>query len=66
MLAQSIRTTRAPLATPAEADALGMLMREDEAAVSDAPTYRPEAAGVLLLGLLLAASPKLPKEKGTR
>ncbi|WP_277347244.1 hypothetical protein [Streptomyces sp. CB01881] len=38
-----------------------MLMTEDEAAVSDAPTYCPEAAGVLLALLLL--SPKQPEEK---
>ncbi|MFD0273075.1 hypothetical protein ACFVHB_04065 [Kitasatospora sp. NPDC127111] len=61
MLAQTTQTTRAPLATPAEADALGMLMTEDEAAVSDAPTYCPEAQGVLIALLLL--SPKQPKEK---
>ncbi|MEU6233989.1 hypothetical protein [Kitasatospora sp. NPDC047058] len=63
MLAQTTQTTRAPLATPAEADALGMLMTEDEAAVSDAPTYCPEAAGALLLVGLLLLSPKQPKEK---
>ncbi|MCG6495996.1 hypothetical protein [Kitasatospora sp. A2-31] len=61
MLAQTTRTTRAPLATPAEVDVLGTLMLEDEATVSDAPTYRPEASGVLIALLLL--SPKQPKEK---
>ncbi|WP_031065183.1 hypothetical protein [Streptomyces sp. NRRL WC-3742] len=56
-------TTRAPLATEAELDALGLLMVEDEAVVSDAPTYRPEAAGGLLLVGLLLLAPKQPKEK---
>ncbi|MEU9079403.1 hypothetical protein ACFYUY_02240 [Kitasatospora sp. NPDC004745] len=55
-----------PSATLAEAETLASLMVEDEAVVSDAPTYLPEAAGAaLLLGLLLA-SPKPPKEKPTR
>lgn len=61
MLAQTIRTTRAPLATPTEATTLDALMVEDEAVVSDAPTYQPEAAGVLIALLLL--SPKQPAEK---
>ncbi|MER7668536.1 hypothetical protein ABTY61_08700 [Kitasatospora sp. NPDC096128] len=53
-------------ATLAEAETLASLMVEDEAVVSDAPTYLPEAAGAaLLLGLLLL-SPKGPKEKPTR
>ncbi|MFJ9690974.1 hypothetical protein [Kitasatospora sp. NPDC101183] len=56
-------TTRAPLATASELDALGTLMVEDEAVVSDAPTYRPEAAGGLLLLGLLLLEPKQPKEK---
>ncbi|MFC8722346.1 hypothetical protein [Kitasatospora sp. NPDC057198] len=68
MLTQ-FRTETAPrsrTATSAEAAALASLMVEDEAAVSDAPTYSPEAlgAGLLVLGLLL--SPKPPKEKPTR
>ncbi|MET8700600.1 MULTISPECIES: hypothetical protein [unclassified Kitasatospora] len=64
MLAQTTRTTRAPLATQAEIDTLGTLITEDEAAVSDAPTYQPEAAGLLLLlGLLLLSPQKQPKEK---
>ncbi|WP_327682753.1 hypothetical protein [Kitasatospora sp. NBC_00458] len=64
MLAQHLtgRAT-APLATRAELDALGALMVEDEAVVSDAPTYRPEAAALLLVGLALLLSPKQPKEK---
>jgi hypothetical protein len=48
----------------AEATTLASLMVEDEAVVSDAPTYRPEAAGALLLLVLL--SPKQPKEKPNR
>ncbi|GAA2111580.1 hypothetical protein GCM10009759_53720 [Kitasatospora saccharophila] len=69
MLTQ-FRTETAPpsrTATSTEAAALASLMVEDEAAVSDAPTYSPEAvgAGLLVLGLLL--SPKPPKEaKPTR
>ncbi|WP_285737229.1 hypothetical protein [Kitasatospora phosalacinea] len=45
---------------------MASLMLEDEAVVSDAPTYSPEAVGggLLVLGLLL--SPKPPKEKPTR
>lgn len=56
MLAQEITLT----ATQTETTALGALMVEPEAAVSDAPLYTPEAAGVLLALLLL--SPKEPKE----
>ncbi|MER7765264.1 hypothetical protein [Kitasatospora sp. NPDC096140] len=53
-------------ATSTEADTLASLMVEDEAVVSDAPTYLPEAAGGLLLLGLLLLSPKGPKEKPTR
>ncbi|MFE2721143.1 hypothetical protein [Kitasatospora sp. NPDC059327] len=63
MLTQTTRTTRSSLATQAELDALGMLITEDEATVSDAPTYRPEAAALLLLAGALLLSPKPPKEK---
>ncbi|MET9415191.1 hypothetical protein ABZY03_13620 [Streptomyces klenkii] len=49
-----------PLATPSESAAIGSLMVEPEAAVSGAPLPAPEAAGFLLLLLLL--SPKEPKE----
>ncbi|MER5896088.1 hypothetical protein [Streptomyces sp. NPDC001876] len=56
MLAQEITLT----ATTTETTALGALMVEPEAAVSDAPLYTPEAAGFLLALLLL--SPKEPKE----
>ncbi|MEV7780228.1 hypothetical protein [Kitasatospora sp. NPDC088351] len=64
MLAQYL-TGKAPAsrATRAELDTLGALMVEDEAVVSDAPTYRPEAAGLLLLLGLILLSPKPPKEK---
>ncbi|MEV6975403.1 hypothetical protein [Kitasatospora sp. NPDC093806] len=64
MLAQHLTgRAPAPLATRAELDALGTLMVEDEAVLSDAPTYRPEAAAILLIGLALLLSPKQPKEK---
>ncbi|MEK8145620.1 hypothetical protein NKH18_42785 [Streptomyces sp. M10(2022)] len=56
MIAQEITLT----ATPTQATALGALMVEPEAAISDAPLYTPEAAGFLLALLLL--SPKEPKE----
>lgn len=49
-----------PVGTTVEATALGSLMVEPEAVVSDAPLYAPEAAGVLLLLALL--SPREPKE----
>ncbi|MER8098809.1 hypothetical protein [Kitasatospora sp. NPDC094016] len=57
-------TTTTPTSTRVETDTLASLMVEDEAVVSDAPTYSPEALGLLLLALLL--SPKPPKEKSTR
>ncbi|MEU1126085.1 hypothetical protein ABZ371_21605 [Streptomyces sp. NPDC005899] len=56
MLAQEITLT----ATPTDTTALGALMVEPEAAISDAPLHTPEAAGFLLALLLL--SPKEPKE----
>lgn len=56
MLTQQISLT----ATPTQTATLGALMTEPEAAVSDAPLYTPEAAGLLLALLLL--SPKEPKE----
>ncbi|MFF2541992.1 hypothetical protein ACFVUY_05455 [Kitasatospora sp. NPDC058063] len=49
-----------------EAETLASLMVEEEAVVSDAPTYSPEAAGLLLLLGLLLLSPKGPKEKPIR
>ncbi|MFJ7911816.1 hypothetical protein [Kitasatospora sp. NPDC096204] len=52
--------------TTLEAETLASLMVEDEAVVSDAPTYLPEAAGAVLLAALLLLSPKGPKEKPTR
>ncbi|MGW5865115.1 hypothetical protein ACWFRJ_23400 [Streptomyces sp. NPDC055239] len=48
------------LTTSTDATALSTAMVEPEAILSDAPTYTPEAAGVLLLLALL--SPKEPKE----
>lgn len=58
MLAQ--HTTRLT-ATPTDAAAVGHLMVEPEAPLSDAPMYTPQATGKLLLLLLL--SPKEPKDK---
>ena len=58
MLAQE-KTVRL-VATPDEVTAIGALMTEPEAAVSDAPGPAMEGAGVLL-GLLLG-SPRPPKE----
>ncbi|KUJ69990.1 hypothetical protein ACZ90_06385 [Streptomyces albus subsp. albus] len=57
MLAQ--KTTHL-IADPTEEAATHTLMAEPEAAVSDAPLYTPQAAGVLLLLALL--SPKAPTE----
>jgi hypothetical protein len=52
------------MASPEELETVTALMAEEESAISDAPIYRPEAAGALLLGLLL--SPKEPKERDRR
>lgn len=52
--------TLAP-ADPAELHAVTDLMAPQEAPISDAPVWAPEAAGILLLLLLL--SPKEPKRK---
>ncbi|GAA3013425.1 hypothetical protein [Streptomyces fulvorobeus] len=49
------------LVTPTDATELGAVMVEPEAELSGAPVYAPEAAGVLLLLILL--SPKEPKDK---
>lgn len=49
----------APVASPAEADALSALLSEGESPVSDAPTFWMSVIGV---GLLLLGS-KEPKEK---
>ncbi|MBB5120450.1 hypothetical protein AF335_11010 [Streptomyces eurocidicus] len=57
MLAQ--KTARI-IATPAEAAAIGSMMVEPEATVSDPPLPAPEAAGFILALLLM--SPKEPKE----
>ncbi|MER5866473.1 hypothetical protein [Kitasatospora sp. NPDC002040] len=50
-----------PLTTVAERFALTALLTEGEAPVSAAPVHQPEAAGFLLLLLLL--SPKGPKDR---
>ncbi|MGW3074122.1 MULTISPECIES: hypothetical protein [unclassified Kitasatospora] len=49
-----------------EAETPASLTVEDEAVVSDAPTYLPEATGAVLLAALLLLSPKGPREKPTR
>ncbi|MFJ1792873.1 hypothetical protein [Kitasatospora griseola] len=59
MLAQTVLAPHR--ATAPELGTVKALMTEDESPVSDAPLYRPEAVGLLLLALLL--SPKGPKEK---
>ncbi|GGP64774.1 hypothetical protein [Saccharothrix coeruleofusca] len=56
----SAQTVVRPVATPEEQAVLHELMAEPEAAISDAPLYSPQSAGLLLLGLLL--SPEVPKE----
>ncbi|WP_441250592.1 hypothetical protein [Kitasatospora sp. McL0602] len=65
MLAQTMLPRRVALAprhaTTPELAAVAALISEEESAVSDAPLFRPEAVGALLLGLLL--SPKEPKEE---
>ncbi|MDT0442600.1 MULTISPECIES: hypothetical protein [unclassified Streptomyces] len=61
MLAQK---TTPFIANPTEEAAVHALMVEQEAPLSDAPLYSPEAVGVLLLLLLL--SPKTPSEPGDK
>ena len=56
------KTLVRPVVTPDDQAALGALMAEPEAVLSDAPLYTPHAASVLLLGLLLILSPATPKE----
>lgn len=52
------------LTAPADTAVLGSVMVEPEAALSDAPTYAPEAAGfLLLLALISPKEPKEPKDK---
>ena len=58
----SVRTAVRTTATSQQQSALGTLMAEPEAPLSDAPLHTPSAAGALLLGLLLALSPAAPKE----
>ncbi|WP_329571396.1 hypothetical protein [Kitasatospora sp. NBC_01266] len=58
---QARQPTVARPATASELSAVTALMAEEESPVSDAPSYCPEAAGILLLALLL--SPKQPKER---
>ncbi|MEV7599566.1 hypothetical protein AB0O91_19515 [Kitasatospora sp. NPDC089797] len=61
-----IETASPSRSATAEADVLASLMVEDEAVVSDAPTYLPECIGTGALLLGLALSPKPPKEKPSR
>lgn len=56
MLSQTVRPREISL----DHHTLTMAMAEPEAPFSDAPVHAPEAAGVLLLLLLL--SPREPKE----
>jgi hypothetical protein len=56
------KTLVRPVVTPDDQAALGALMAEPEAVLSDAPLYTPQAEGLLLLGLLLILSPATPKE----
>ncbi|REE99835.1 hypothetical protein [Thermomonospora umbrina] len=58
MLAQKEITQ---VGTTTDAAAVGSLMVEPEAVISDAPVFSPSAVGVLLLLILL--SPKEPKSK---
>ncbi|APU15155.1 MULTISPECIES: hypothetical protein [Actinoalloteichus] len=56
-------TTRTPIAPSAEEiRAVTELMEEVELQVADPPLFEPKAAGLLLLGLLLALSHGVPKE----
>jgi hypothetical protein len=58
---ETTRPVGTGLAAPVEEAAVMELTIRQEAAVSDAPQYSPQAAGVLLLLILL--SPKEPKDK---
>lgn len=58
----STKTVVRPIATPADQAALGALMAEPEAAMSDATLCAPQAAAILLLGLALLLSPVTPRE----
>ena len=58
----SAQTMVRPIATPADQAALGTLMTEPEAVLSDPPLEAPQAAGALLLLGLLLLSPETPKE----
>ncbi|MEU4805805.1 hypothetical protein [Actinosynnema sp. NPDC023587] len=58
----TVRTLIRPVAAPTDIAELSTLMVESESAVADPPLPEPNAAGALLLGLLLALSPGTPKE----
>jgi hypothetical protein len=58
----SVHTLTRTVATPADVEQLGTLVAAPESALADPPLPVPNAAGVLLLGLLLALSPGTPKE----
>ncbi|MEU4746212.1 hypothetical protein AB0G02_37925 [Actinosynnema sp. NPDC023658] len=62
----SVQILTRPVATPDRQVALGTLMAEPEAIISDAPLYSPQSAGLLLLGLLLLLSPGVPEEPKDR
>jgi len=58
----TVHTLTRTVATPADVERLGSLVAAPESPLADPPLPVPNAAGVLLLGLLLALSPGTPKE----
>lgn len=56
----SVHTSVQPVAAPADLAELAELLVEQESAVADPPLPEPNAAGALLLGLLI--SPGTPKD----
>jgi hypothetical protein len=58
----SVHTLVRPVAAPADIAKLNTLVAEPETALADPPLATPNAAGALLLGLLLALSPGTPKD----
>ncbi|MCC8247878.1 hypothetical protein [Saccharothrix luteola] len=56
----SVHTFVRPVAAPADLAELSTLVAEPESTIGDPPLPEPNAAGALLLGLLI--SPPTPKE----